>query len=253
MNNDVITGRNALTPVLNRDDAMREWERRQAGKAAAVQPYPQLEYLEQQAQLAAAAGLSTWNQPRNAHRFQAQPSSLSQSFQPSMDDGSSERREAIMNSVRNAARADQSASSLYSSATAALPSPPQAYSGSSAPASARYAGSYPQSQSQQNSASQSSAPAPAFDGLDRGRSDMNIYVPMQPDQYHSATYNQAHATSPGVTSEQRNAMQGANAAPSFYGGGVVSSGGVPNTTQRNPFAGVAAQGQRSNGMDSWPR
>ena len=44
MNQDVITGRNALTPVLKRDDAMREWERRQTGKAADVEPYPQLEY-----------------------------------------------------------------------------------------------------------------------------------------------------------------------------------------------------------------
>ncbi|KAF9440017.1 kinase-like protein, partial [Macrolepiota fuliginosa MF-IS2] len=57
MNQDVIGGRNALTPVLNRDDAMREWERRQqGGKPAQVQPYPQLEYLQQQAEMAAAAG-----------------------------------------------------------------------------------------------------------------------------------------------------------------------------------------------------
>lgn len=254
MNNDVITGRNALTPVLNRDDAMREWERRQAGKAAAVQPYPQLEYLEQQAQLAAAAGLSGWNQPRNTHRYPAQPSSLSQSYQPAIDDGS-ERRGAIMNSVRNAARGDQSAPSLYSSTTANLPSPPQAYSGASAPASARYGNSYPQSQAQPPAPQQQAQPpAPTFDGLDRGRGDMaNIYVPMQPDQYHSATYtSQSHAASPAA--EQRNPIQAASAAPSFYSGGVVASGGVPNATQRNPFAGaVSQQGQRSNGMDSWPR
>ena len=34
MNQGVIAGRNALTPVMNRDDAIGEWERRQAGKAA---------------------------------------------------------------------------------------------------------------------------------------------------------------------------------------------------------------------------
>lgn len=65
MNQDVIGGRNALTPVLNRDDAMREWERRQqGGKTAQVPAYPQLEYLQQQAEMAitsgAAMGGNTW-------------------------------------------------------------------------------------------------------------------------------------------------------------------------------------------------
>ncbi|KAJ7467202.1 hypothetical protein FB451DRAFT_1561079 [Mycena latifolia] len=60
MNQDVIAGRNALTPVLNRDDAMREWERRQAGKPSAAQWYPQLEYLQQQAEMAAVAGTTNW-------------------------------------------------------------------------------------------------------------------------------------------------------------------------------------------------
>lgn len=36
-----------MTPVLNRDDAMRKWECRQVGKAAAAQPYPQLEFSGQ--------------------------------------------------------------------------------------------------------------------------------------------------------------------------------------------------------------
>ena len=82
----------------------------------------------------------------------------------------------------------------------------------------------------------------------------NVYVPMQPDQYHGANFNQAHATSPGLSEQQRNAIQAVNPVPaSFYSGGVVASGGVPNATQRNPFAGGAGQGQRSNGMDNWPR
>ncbi|KAF8217723.1 hypothetical protein K438DRAFT_8478 [Mycena galopus ATCC 62051] len=59
---------NSLTPVLNRDDAMREWERRQAGKPSAAQPYPQLEYLQQQAELAAQAGTAT-----NWARYQPPP------------------------------------------------------------------------------------------------------------------------------------------------------------------------------------
>ncbi|KAJ3567577.1 hypothetical protein NP233_g6268 [Leucocoprinus birnbaumii] len=59
MNQDVIGGRNALTPVLNRDDAMREWERRQqGGKPAQVPAYPQLEYLQQQAEMAVTSGMA---------------------------------------------------------------------------------------------------------------------------------------------------------------------------------------------------
>ncbi|KIY43321.1 kinase-like protein, partial [Fistulina hepatica ATCC 64428] len=57
MKQDVIAGRNGLTPVMNRDDALLEWERRKNAKERPPpQPYPQLEYLQQQAELAAANG-----------------------------------------------------------------------------------------------------------------------------------------------------------------------------------------------------
>lgn len=250
MNHDVISGRNALTPVLNRDDAMREWERRQTGKAAATQPYPQLEFLQQQAELA-ASGLANWNQPRTALRYQAQPSSLSHSYQPQstivVDEP--ERRDAILSNVRSAARSDQGAQSLYGSTTAAnLTSPPQAYAGGSQQ-TPRYAGSYPQQQ-----------PASSFD-IDRRTDIGNMYVPMQPDQYQA--YGQAGGASPthhDLASQQR--VSQSNVAPSFYGAGVVSSGGTPSNSQRNPFAtgtqstvtNAPRDGQRSNGMDSmWPR
>lgn len=252
MNHDVISGRNALTPVLNRDDAMREWERRQTGKATTQhQPYQPLEFLQQQAELAAASGYANWNQARGNHRFQAQPSSLSQSYQPSsLIDDSSDRREAVMTSVRSAARSDQPAS-LYASSAANLTSPPQAYVANSNSGNTRYAASYPQQQSQQ----QSQAP---FDGLDRGRDIATMYVPMQPDQYQSTNaYGQSNQTSP----EQRAAGMGG--AQSFYNAGVVASGGVPGATQRNPFVGAGQtspasisqrDGQRAaNGMDIWPR
>lgn len=50
-----------LTPIMNRgDEAIREWERRQAGhsKKASIHSttYPQLEYLQEQAEIAAAMG-----------------------------------------------------------------------------------------------------------------------------------------------------------------------------------------------------
>lgn len=122
MNQDVISGRNALTPVLNRDDAMREWERRQqGGKPAQVQPYPQLEYLQQQAEMATAAGgLGGWAATAAAaaalgihphghnHRYPPPPSKLSQSYHPQtllVDDDSS-RRDAILSNVRSVARGD---------------------------------------------------------------------------------------------------------------------------------------------------
>ncbi len=103
MNQDVIGGRNALTPVLNRDDAMREWERRQSGKPIAAQPYPQLEYLQQQAEAVAASGLTNW---ASSSRYPPPPSKLSHSFHPPTItvDGENTRRDVVMSNVRNAAR-----------------------------------------------------------------------------------------------------------------------------------------------------
>lgn len=61
------SGQRNLTPVLNRDDAIREWERRQAGghsKQSSLHntSYPQLEYLQEQAELAATGGVG-WMVP----------------------------------------------------------------------------------------------------------------------------------------------------------------------------------------------
>lgn len=143
MNQDVISGRNALTPVLNRDDAMREWERRQqGGRAAQVPAYPQLEYLQQQAEMAVIGGhawantippVATGGHPlvqlnHAGHRYNPpQPSKLPHSYHPPpqtptsatagpapailVDDeaGSSSatvRRDAILSNVRSAARGD---------------------------------------------------------------------------------------------------------------------------------------------------
>lgn len=60
------SGQRNLTPVLNRgDDPYREWERRQAGHAKKSSmhhsSYPQLEYLQEQAELAAMGG--SWMMP----------------------------------------------------------------------------------------------------------------------------------------------------------------------------------------------
>lgn len=246
MNQDVIAGRNALTPVLNRDDAMREWERRQAGKPPAAQPYPQLEFLQQQAELAAASGLTNWAQqpPPPAGRYPPPTSKLSHSYAPTIvvDD---DRQNAVMSNVRAAARPDGSSNTYTTSTTIA--SPPQVYTGTSTTAN-RYTSNYPQQQT----------PTSPFDSLDRRTDIGNMFVPMQPDHFQS--YN-----SPNQQPSQArnvNIVPPPQTVPSFYGGGAavvgVAQGQSNNGQQRNPFSAnnAAQQGQTSEGnrpMDVWPR
>ncbi|KAF8635188.1 hypothetical protein AX17_003964 [Amanita inopinata Kibby_2008] len=246
MNQDVIGGRNALTPVLNRDDAMREWERRQTGKPIAAQPYPQLEYLQQQAEAVAASGLVNW--ASSSSRYPPPPSKLSHSFHPPTItvDSDSVRRDVVMSNVRNAARNDNT-SGLYGAANM-ITSPAQAYAGSSTTGGNRYATTYPQSQQP------GSAP---FESLDR-RADMggNLYVPMQPDQYQSYT-----AAGPPSTSRHV-APPAQPMAPSFYGAGIVPTGQPGGVQQRPPFSiadntqpsgSTSKDARRTSGLDAWPR
>ncbi|KAJ7178381.1 kinase-like domain-containing protein [Mycena crocata] len=268
MNQDVIAGRNALTPVLNRDDAMREWERRQAGKPSAAQPYPQLEYLQQQAELAAAAGTAT-----NWARYQPPTSKLAHAYHPQTlvgggagqeeRDEAAARRDVVMSNVRSAAAAGRSDTGGYatqaprgsdggaygsSAASSVISSPAQAYASNATTSGNRYAATYsqpppPQQQSQQQQQ--------AFDRAEIGQ----LFVPMQPDQYQS--YN-----NPPPAGGARHVAPPANAVPtSFYGPGVVPPGPPPG---RNPFSTQDQAAQQmstgpkdtrrgSNGMDAWPR
>ncbi|KAG1729189.1 kinase-like domain-containing protein [Suillus paluster] len=243
MNQDAIAGRNALTPVLNRDDAMREWERRQAGKPSAAQPYPQLEYLQQQAELAAANGMSGWG---SSTRYPPPPSKLSHSYQPTIvvDD---DRREAVMSNVRSAARSDTAGASGFNP-VAMVTSPTQAYAGNATGTGARYPATF---------SSQQQAPNPPFDPLTQ-RTDIGaLYVPMQPEQYQS--YG-GGATQGASMSSSRQAPQTSQPGPqSFYGASVASAVQVPpQAAQRNPFNASDASQQpkearRMSGMDIWSR
>ncbi|TFK54131.1 kinase-like protein [Heliocybe sulcata] len=234
MTQDVIGGRNALTPVLNREDALKEWERRQSGKAAAAQPYPQLEHLHQQAELAGSGGLYNWGHASTSARYHPPGTSkLAQSYHPAGALVDDDRRDAIMSNVRSAARGDSG--SFGGSASN------QNYSGSG---SSRYApASYSQAQS----------PTSPFDSLERRTDIGTLYVPMQPDQY------QPYPS--GGTGSQQQRQPAQNIAPSFYSGGVVAAGQPSNGvgTQRNPFGAVdGGQGsvkdsRRHSGMDVWPR
>ncbi|KAF9529200.1 kinase-like domain-containing protein [Crepidotus variabilis] len=233
MNQDIIGGRNALTPVLNRDDAMREWERRQQGKPPAAQPYPQLEFLQQQAEMAATSGMTNWG---NAHtRYPPPPSKLSQAYQASsmiVDEDPAARRDNVMSNVRSAA-------SLISS-------PPQAYSGGGATAGNRYPASYTQSQ-----------PVSAFESLDRRTDIGNMYVPMQPDPYQGYSVPAQPATAARhVPPPAQNIGQ-----QSFYGASAMPSGQINSAPAqpRNPYLGEgaqsAAQGTKDvrRNVDNWAR
>ncbi|KAJ6587108.1 kinase-like domain-containing protein [Mycena vulgaris] len=252
MNQDVIAGRNALTPVLNRDDAMREWERRQSGKPSAAQPYPQLEYLQQQAELAAATGTTNWA------RYQPPPSKLAHTYHPPTIMGGEERdeanarRDAVMSNVRSAAAGGRGDAGYggTSAASSVIASPAQAYASSATTSGNRYAATYaqappPQQQQQQQ---QFDGRAPEIGGL---------FVPMQPDQYQ--TY--ANPPPAGGVGARHVAAPAQTVPPSFYGPGVVASNPPPG---RNPFSVPDPASQQmstgpkdtrrgSNGMDAWPR
>ncbi|KAH9047799.1 kinase-like protein [Lactarius hengduanensis] len=236
---DVISGRNALTPVLNRDDAIKEWERRQSGKAAAAQPYPQLEYLQQQAELVGVSGIASWQQPTT--RYQpTQSSGLSHQYHPPativVDD---DRRDAIMSNVRATAQGQGYMSSNP------IPNPPPAYTGAAPTAGSRFTVTYPQqppagsqSQSQQHTQppqqQQQQSPTSPFDSLDR-RPDMGgLFVPLQPDHYQAYT-GASVAGARGAVAPPQPAGQ-----PSFYDPTVAQQTNA--APQRNPFSGEASSG-----------
>ncbi|KAF8518772.1 kinase-like domain-containing protein [Gautieria morchelliformis] len=232
-------GRNALTPVMQRDDAMREWERRQSGKGhPPPQAYPQLEYLQQQAELATASGLN-WAQASSSGNRYA-PSNLS--YQPSAlgdQDRNVTMRDAVMSSVRSAARQDPSNSLAQAGV---ISTPPQAYAGNSTTAGNRYTAAYQQTPT--------SYDAQGFDGRNESSS---IYMPVQPQQFQP--YGNA-APSPSHGTQQRHnvAPSTASVNPSFYGSGVVPTGQTySGQGSPNPAQGLSKDARRISGMDVWQR
>ena len=242
MNQDVIGGRKALTPVLKRDDP---WERRQSGKGAPTQTFAPLEILQQQAEMAASQGYWGHYPSRSqggSNRYpQHQPTSnLAHSYTSMQVDD--DRRDQVMSSVRSAARADPSQNVLYGgTSTSVIPSPPQAYNSNSTTTGNRFAATYSQQ-----------TPASPFDSLDR-RGDMGqLYVPMQPDQY--GPYN-----SSGSSSSRQVTQPAQVVPPSFYGASVVPAGHQASGVQRNPFGQAdgmqntlsSKEARRKSGMDLW--
>ncbi|EIW82733.1 hypothetical protein CONPUDRAFT_151791 [Coniophora puteana RWD-64-598 SS2] len=264
MNTDVIGGRNALTPVLNRDDAMREWERRQAGKASTAQPYPQLEYLQQQAELVAAGGMpagagaggsGAWpaGQGPGAGAARYAGSKLTHSYQPTIvvDD---DRREQVMSTVRNAARVEAGGSGSYNPA-GVVTSPTAAYQpGGGAGGGGGGGGGGPRYQQPY-----SGQPTSPFDSLGQRTDIGTMYVPMQPEQYQSYAPGARSAGGAGGSGMGG----GAGGQPSFYGAGVAAA---VSQARGNPFPGQGQSGgggggqgegqgvkdsRRMSGMDIW--
>ena len=237
MTQDVIGGRNALTPVLKRDDGIREWERRQTGKVAAAQPYPQLEYLHQQAELVTSQGLANWHPgPSGGNRYagvgggQPPPTSgLAHAYHipptnpPIVVD--EDRRDVVMSSVRNAARSDGQ-NAVFSPSSDAVSSPSQVYSTTTTTGN-RYP-TYPQSSQQSQTSSDVS----------------NLYVPMQPDQF--VGYQGSSTQNQGVNRIGGGGLGGGGPPlpPQFYPGGVNPSGQVQ---------GGAKDARKQSNPDVWPR
>lgn len=265
MKQDVIQGRNALTPVLNRDDAMREWERRQSGKGGLPPPGAysrELEYLQQQAELAGAGG--QWNgsgmfSSTNLPRYHGQaPSKLSHAYNanipPIMVDDSENppssgnaRRDAIMSNVRSAARGEGAGAAMYGGGGGVISSPPQTYTSSSTTSGNRYALTYPPSQSTggppptshpPSLQPQHTSPQTPFDSVDRRTDIGNMYVPMQTDVsgpgYGPTSGSYSNSSLAAMTAARHIAPPAQTVAPSFYGAGVTGALPPMTATQSMP-------------------
>ncbi|KAG8890425.1 dual specificity protein kinase yak1 [Tulasnella sp. 332] len=250
-----MTGRN-MTPKLNREDPLREWERRQAdgGRMANGPAYPQLEHLEQQAQQGRWAG-SMSGYPQQGAQASAytryaptQPSSLAQQFQSppaavvidTQDKSNSALRDVAMSSVRAAAGVGQLGSSgrydLSQNANAPAPPQPTYAAGSSSGRYAASGGSQPYQTPQQQQ-------APSFDSFDHRDGLATLYAPMQPNSYSG--YGGG-----GSQSQVPSSPQTAQRGQSFYGSAVVSAGGANNFSppvQQGPAS--TKDSRRPSGMD----
>lgn len=273
-------GRN-MTPVLNREDAIREWERRQAGggNLGPGPAYAQLEYLQQQVEQLDKPG-GRWDAATyrsggsTAHRYApAQPSSLQ--FQApaaavvvDSQDKNPGLRESAMSSARTAAGLPNRFDPLQPGA----PAPPQpAYSGQThmvrygggANPPTSYSAQQAQQQQQQPPGSQQppQAPASTFDAFDHRDALGTLYTPLQPNQYGGAYAGQNSAQSAS------SGGPGSQAAPSFYNTGVMAAGGPGASAayaqqqqqqqqqqpQQPQQGGTTKDGRRMSGMDVWSR
>lgn len=232
-----------LTPVINRDDAMKEWERRQTGKHS-HNPYQPLEYLQQQAEL-----LPTWNTASRGYIPASSGLYHPQSGQSgtSLESGTRLGLRDVMSSVRSAANAGVDA---YNTTPTTRYPPPSTY----------------QQQTQQPQ-QPTSAGYESFEQRAPSADMASMYVALQPLQAPIPQSQNRQAPRPPI---------GAPPAPSpsgsqFYGAGAVPAGLATGPVQQQQQRGIygvptgaspiIAPGQSTlngdgrgmNGMDVWQR
>ncbi|KZT52262.1 kinase-like protein [Calocera cornea HHB12733] len=223
-------GRNSLTPVLNRDDAMREWERRHgAGGQAATggkrtsqqnQFSHTLDYLAEQAELQ-SQNLGRWAS-QTAHHYPRQSSNYQAPTTPQTSYQGAATYHTPSSQVKHQAPGTTQEAWEYEAAhwrpTGAAPavqitSPPQAYASNSATTSR-----YPATAAAAPATYQS--PTVPYDTYDVRDGMGTLYAPMQPQPYQQ----------PGSSTGQPQQNL------SFYGSGVVPSGALPSTPTRAQYS-----------------
>jgi len=259
-----MTGRN-MTPKINREDAIREWDRRQAGGARIDNgpAYPQLEQLEQQAQQGRWGTMSYAQGGTGAYTRYAptQPSSLGQHFQSppaavvvdTHEKSNTGLRDAAMSSVRAAAGiGGQGGGGRYD---ANVPAPPQpAYAAGSS--SGRYGTGAVTGQTMSTYQQSPQQQLPSFDSYDHRDGIGTLYAPMQPNTY--VAYSSGPQSPPSQGQQATASPQVGQRSQSFYGSAVVSAGASNSLSN---FSVVPGQQQlqasnkdsrRMSGMDIWP-
>ena len=231
-----------LTPVLNRDDAIKEWERRQTGKHS-HNPYQPLEYLQQQAEL-----LPTWNSASRGYIPPTSGSYHTQSGQSgaSLEGGTRLGLRDVMSSVRSAANAGTDA---YNTTPTSRYPPPSTY--------------------QQQPQQPTSTGYETFEQRAPSADMASMYVPLQPLQAPiPQSQNRQPARppigAPPAPSTPGNQFYGASAVPAGLATGPMQQQqqqqrglyGVP--TGASPIIGsgqstLNGDGRGMNGMDVWQR
>jgi len=226
-----------LTPVINRDDAMKEWERRQTGKHS-HNPYQPLEYLQQQAEL-----LPTWNTASRGYIPASSGLYHAQSGQSgaSLESGTRLGLRDVMSSVRSAANAGVDA---YNTTPTTRYPPPSTY--------------------QQQTQQPTSAGYESYEQRAPSADMASMYVPLQPSQAQSQIRQQPRppVVAPSAPSPAGNQFYGAGAVPAGLATGPVQQQqqrgiyGVP--TGASPIitpgqSTLNGDGRGMNGMDVWQR
>lgn len=237
------SGTRNLTPVLNRDEAIREWERRQQGghsKQSSLHnaSYPQLEYLQEQAELA-TMGNQGWMMPgqysgtgagpSGASSHRSKPSTGGQAYQMQPHIGVSPTNTSGVGAGVGVgeyrARAQPSDYDTLPSAAAAA----AVGSGQS------YLPTYPPPAATSNPSSAT------FDGFDARDTSMGLmYTPLQPNQ--PGPYS---PVGPGYAGGAGHHQARASYSGPYNLGGGAAAG------QNNPFA--PSQGGQGQGQPASPR